>query len=159
MVGLDVIAIYRAFRENGKVGIKEGNGVSICLLKPELWKVEMGFDWVYLIFDLFQIRTICEPFSEVSLDIVEFASKPTIYQSPANKLALTGPVQDGCIRVSLIREPNWNKLLFQFSQPVLFRIEKNQSAEFETSIYFPLLNPSKKELYLGPEGEVKIIKG
>lgn len=156
---MDVNAINKFFRENGKVRIKEGNGVSIILLNPELWKIDMDFDWVYLLFDLFQIRTVCEPFSEVSLDIVEFASKPTIYKSPVNKLVVNGPVREGCIRFSLIREPNWNKLLFQLSQPVLFRIEKNQTAEFETSLYFPLLNPSKKELYLGPEGEVKIIKG
>lgn len=146
----------KAFREKGKVDLKEGNGAVLTLLKPELWKGEMGYDWIYLLFDLFQIRSICEPFSEVSLDIVDFASKPTIYKSPANKLLSNGPIENGSIRFSLIREPNWNKLLFQIAHPVLFRIEKNNQAEFQTTLFFPLLNPSKKELHLGPDGEIKV---
>ncbi len=156
---MDATAIIKTFRENGKVSLKEGNGAVLTWLKPELWNKELGYDWVYLLFDLFQIRSICEPFSEVSLDIVEFASKPTVYHSPVNKVVTHGPIEQGCIRFALIREPNWNKLLFQISQPVLFKIEKNQPAAFETSLFFPLLSPSRKDLYLGPNGEIKIIKG
>lgn len=138
--------------------IREGNGKVLTLMKSEGWNSEWGLDWIYLLFDLFQIRSVCEPFSEVSLDIVEFGTKPTIYQSPVNKLIQKGPIQGGTIRFSLIREPNWNKLLFQISQPVLARIEpKNASTEFQTELFFPLLGPSTKEMYLGPEGDVKII--
>ena len=156
---MDHNLLTKSFRENGKFAIKEGNGLILTFLKPDLWRKEMGLDWVYLLFDLFQIRSICEPYSEVSLDIVEFASKPTIYQSPANKLLANGPVVNGLVRFSVIRDPEWNKLLFQISQPVILGIGKQTTAEIATEKYFPILAPSTKELFLGPEGEVKIIKG
>ena len=150
--------LVSAFRDAGILHLKEGNGKVLTLMRPELWTAEMGDDWVYLLFDLFQIRTICEAFSEVSLDIVEFASKPTIYHSGPNRIIPVGARVDGNLKFSLIREPNWNKLLFQISQPVLVKMDTQERASFETKLVFPLLSPSTKELYLGPEGEVKIIK-
>lgn len=156
---MDPVLLNKSFREKGKIVIKEGNGIHLTILKPELWKEQMGFDWTYLLFDLFQIRAICEPFSEVSLDIVEFASKPTIYQSPVSKILKDGPVKNGLIRFAVIRDPEWNKLLFQISQPVIAGFGKEATADFAVEKYFPLLGPATKELFLGPEGEVKIIKG
>jgi hypothetical protein len=157
---LDQQAIVKTFREKGQVTIREGNGKNLTLLKTENWKPEMGYDWTFLLFDTFQIRTVCEPFAEVSLDIVDFSSKPTIYHSPVSRVIRSAPIQDGNIRFSLIREPNWNKLLFQISQPVLAKIDhvKNE-ADAQTELYFPLLGPSTKEMFLGPEGDVKIIVG
>lgn len=155
---MDQQAIVKTFRDKGEVTIKEGNGKILTLLKMEEWKPEMGNDWIYLLFDLFQIRTVCEPFSEVSLDIVEFGSKPTIFHSPVNPVIKSAPIQGGIIRFSLIREPNWNKLLFQISQPVLAKVDsKITNTDFQTELYFPLLGPSTKEMFLGPEGDVKII--
>ena len=157
---LDQQAIVKLFRENGQVTIKEGNGKNLTLLKTENWKSEMGYDWTFLLFDTFQIRTVCEPFSEVSLDVVEFASKPTIYHSPVSKVLKNAPIEDGNIRFSLIREPNWNKLLFQISQPVLSKIANSiDQTDAQTELYFPLLSQSTKEMFLGPEGDVKIIVG
>lgn len=155
---MDQQAIVKTLREKGEVSIREGNGKILTLMKTESWKPELGQDWIFLLFDLFQIRSVCEPFSEVSLDIVEFGTKPTIYQSPVNKVIQKGPIQSGTIRFSLIREPNWNKLLFGISQPVLARIEsKVTAADFQTDLFFPLLGPTTKEMYLGPDGDVKII--
>jgi hypothetical protein len=156
---LDTVAISKSFREKGKTSLKEANGAVVTLIKPEFWKEEFGKNWTYLLFDLFQIRSICSPFSEISLDLVEFATKPTVYTSPVNKSLASGPIDEGCIRFSLIREPNWNKLLFQMAHPVLFQIAHGSEFEFETNLYFPLLSPSRKELFLGPDGEIKIIKG
>ncbi len=157
---LDQQAIVKIFRENGQVTIKEGNGKNLTLLKTENWKPEMGLDWTFLLFDTFQIRTVCEPFSEVSLDVVEFASKPTIYHSPVSKVIKNAPIEEGNIRFTLIREPNWNKLLFQISQPVLAKVvDDKKEADAQTELYFPLLGPSTKEMFLGPEGDVKIIVG
>ncbi|SEG01022.1 hypothetical protein [Algoriphagus boritolerans] len=155
---MDQQVIVKTFRENGQVTIQEGNGKNLTLLKMENWEPEMGFDWTFLLFDMFQIRTVCEPFAEVSLDVVEFASKPTIYHSPVSKVIKNAPIQDGNIRFSLIREPNWNKLLFQISQPVLSKIGYlTDQADTQTELYFPLLSPSTKEMFLGPEGDVKIV--
>jgi hypothetical protein len=155
---LDQQAIVKTLREKGEVSIKEGNGKVLRLLKMDLWNPERGTDWVVLLFDLFQIRAVCMPFSEVSLDIVEFGSKPTIFHSPINSVIKNCPSEDGHVRFSLVREPSWNKLLFAISQPVLSKIEtKEQRADFDTDLYFPLLSPSTKEMFLGPEGDVKII--
>lgn len=155
---MDQQAIVKALRETGEVSVREGNGKTLRLLKMDSWKPEMGTDWVVLLFDLFQIRSICIPFSEVSLDIVEFGSKPTIFHSPMNSVIKNCPNEAGNVQFSLIREPNWNKLLFAISQPVLSKIEsKSEQANFQTELYFPLLGPSTKEMFLGPEGDVKII--
>jgi len=129
------------------------------LRKGSLAEQEQVVGGIYLLFDLFQIRTLCVSFSEVSLDIVDFASKPTIYQSPANPLLPKGAVVNGLVRFSLIREPNWNKLLFQIAHPVLFTEEKDVKADIQTNLLFPLFHMGTKELFLGPEGEVKISKG
>ncbi len=156
---LDHAAILGPLKERGKVYLQEGSGKIFCLRKGALAEKEILEDGIYLLFDLFQIRTICVSFSEVSLDIVDFASKPTIYQSPANPLLPKGAVVNGLVRFSLIREPNWNKLLFQIAHPVLFTEENNVKAEVQTNLMFPLFHSGTKELVLGPEGEVKIKKG
>lgn len=154
---MDHQAIVKTLRDKGEVTIKEGNGKILTLLKIDAWTPEMGGDWIVLLFDLFQIRSICMPFSEVSLDIVEFGNKPTVFHSPVNSVIKNVPVTDGNVQFSLIREPNWNKLLFAISQPVLSRIDREKDqAEFQTELYFPLLGPSTKEMFLGPDGDVKI---
>tara|TARA_R110002020_G_scaffold269065_4_gene484363 strand:- start:222 stop:692 length:471 start_codon:yes stop_codon:yes gene_type:complete len=156
---LDHAQLLSAFREKGILHLKEGNGKVITLMKPEHWKPEMGEDWTFLLFDLFQIRSICEPFSEVCLDVIEYANKPTVYHSPANQIIKNGPIVDGILKFSLIMEPNWNKLLFQISQPVLAKIDSKEITTYQTNLLFPLLSPSAKEMFLGPDGDVKIIKG
>ncbi|GAB3223053.1 hypothetical protein J0A67_10880 [Algoriphagus aestuariicola] len=157
---MDQQAIVKTFRDKGQVTIKEGNGKNLTLVKTDLWQPEMGDGWMFLLFDLFQIRSICAAFSEVSLDIVEFASKPTIYHSPVNPVVQNAPIQNGNVRFSLIRDTNWSKLLFAISQPVLARIGLDTvSADFQTDLYFPLLGPNTKEMFLGPDGDVKIIRG
>ena len=156
---MDQQAIVKAFRDKGEVTIKEGNGKLVTLLNAEKWDDHRGQDWIFLLFDLFQIRTVCVPFSEVSLDIVEFGTKPTIFHSPVNLVLKNGPVQNGNVKFSLLREPNWNKLLFAISQPVLAKASADEGqGDFQTEVYFPLLSSSTKELFLGPEGDVKIIK-
>lgn len=156
---MDHSALVKLFRDQGSITIREGNGKCITLIKSDEWKTDLGNDWVYLLFDLFQIRIISEQFSEVSLDIVEYASKPTIYSSPANPRVPAGLKEAGLIRFSLIRDPDWNKLLFQLSHPVLAQLESRTKPDVEVKNYFPLFGPNVKELYLGAEGDVKIIKG
>ena len=149
---LDQANILTLLKEKGKVYIKEGSGKIFSLRNGSLAEQEQVEGGIYLLFDLFQIRTLCVSFSEVSLDIVEFASKPPIYQSPANPMLPKGAVVNGLVRFSLIREPNWNKLLFQIAQPVLFREESGEEAAVQTSLPFPLFHSGTKELFLGPEG-------
>lgn len=156
---LDHFQLVQEIKQKGVLRIKEGNGKTLTLMKPELWQPEFGNNWIYLLFDLFQIRSICGQFSEVSLDVVEFASKPTIYHSPASKLLGSGPIEAGVLKFSLIRDPNWNKLLFQINTPVLVNLESRENSTHTTDLLLPLLSPGTKEIYLGPEGDIKILKG
>ena len=156
---MDNFQLEQEIKQKGVLRIKEGNGKMLTLMKPELWKPEFGNNWIYLLFDLFQIRSICGQFSEVSLDVVEFASKPTIYSSPASKLLRSGPMEAGVLKFSLIRDPNWNKLLFQINSLVLVNLESIDISTQSIDLLFPLYSPETKEIYLGPEGDIKILKG
>jgi len=153
---LELSDLARKLKTEGILHLKEGNGNVMTFLKPEEWRPSMGEDWIFLLFDLFQIRTICEPFSEVSLDIVEYAGKPIIYHSIPNRVLKSPPLVGGYLKFSLIKEPNWNKFLFQLSQPILVKLITNQKISEETKLVFPLFSPNVKEMMLGPEGDVKI---
>jgi hypothetical protein len=156
---LDQFQLIQELKQKGLFNLKEGNGKTLTFLKAESWTPAMGNDWIYLLFDLFQIRSICGQFSEVSLDVVEFASKPTIYHSPASKLLAKGPTEEDVLMFSLIREPNWNKFLFQINSLVLVKMDSKEPLTHFTDLLFPLFSPGTKELYLGPEGDIKILKG
>ena len=154
-------AVAKHIKANGRVKIKEGNSKTIELIIPHLWNKEKDSpDGTFLFFDLFQIRSVTEQFSEVSLDIVEYATKATIYHSPVNRVLQKGPIVEGKVKFSLIRNDYWNKVLFAFGQPVIYQErEVTASADFETNERFPLFGPDVKEMFLSPEGDVKIIKG
>lgn len=154
---MNQITITSLIKQNKQVRLKAKED-SMIWIDSDHWTPDMGSDWIYLLFDIFQIRGIAVPFSEVSLDIVEFASKPTIYQSPVNPMLVSVPVQDGQIKFTLIRDPFWNKILFQIGRPVLAKSISNESVDFEFDQAFPLFFKEVKRLYLGPEGEVKILK-
>ncbi len=156
---MELADLVKKIKTDGILHLKEGNGKVMTFMRPEDWEPSKGREWIFLLFELFQIRTICEPFSEVSLDIVEYASKPTIYHSPPNRVLKSPPVEDGNLKFSLIREPSWNKFLFQLSQPILVKLDTKEKVFEETSLVFPLFSPNVKELMLGAEGDVKIIKG
>ena len=145
-------------KDQGQVTLQLPGDKILQLLPRESWKMDQGNDWIFLLYDLFQIRSICQSFSEVSLDIVDFASKPTIYHSPVNKLLEGSPVVDGLVKFSLIREPNWNKLLFQIGKPILARLQDGISGDLVVEVPFQLQIKDVKELFLGSEGEVKIYK-
>ncbi|MCH7401785.1 hypothetical protein ACFOUP_00700 [Belliella kenyensis] len=153
-------AVAKLLKSKGQVIIKEGNGRMIQLTLPSNWKTNENEEMaVFLLFDLFQIRSLTEQFSEVSLDIVDFATKATIYQSPVNRVLNQGPVKEGKVKFSLIRNAFWNNILFAISQPVVFLEVKSGNFDFETKERFPLFGPDVKEIFLSPDGDVKIIKG
>ncbi|MHA7129974.1 hypothetical protein [Algoriphagus namhaensis] len=151
----NLISLYR---ERGEITLEDGNKRSITFLNPEKWSSEKGTQWIYLLFDLFQIRSVAPQFSEVSLDLIEYASKPTIYHTEPNFQTKQGPLLNGHIRFSLIKEPTWHKLLFQMAHPVLIQMDTTAQLDASEQILFPLFSPNLKELYLGPEGDIKIIK-
>jgi hypothetical protein len=156
---VEVNKVVKRLKDEGRVRIKEGHGQCIELIVPNHWKpIQDQQDGVFLFFDLFQIRSVAEQFSEVSLDIVEYATKPTLYQTHVNRVLQNGPINGGIVRFAMIQHSFWNSLLFSFGQPLIYQINNTQDIDFETKEYFPLLSEGVKELYLSPEGDVKILK-
>jgi hypothetical protein len=152
--------IVKTLKEKGRVKIKEGSGVVLELVSLAHWdQTKDSGDGVFLLFDIFQIRTVSEQFSEVSLDIVEYASKPTIYHTTAGRVLKQGPIVNGQLKFALIRKDEWNRLLFAYSQPLILQYAAGSDSDYVTDVFFPLLSAGLKEMFLSPEGDVKIIKG
>lgn len=127
-------------------------------MDPFKWTPEKGDNWTYLLFDLFQLRIIAQQFSEVTLDLVEYASKPTIYQTAPNFQSEKGPRHNDLISFALIQAPEWKSLLFSISQPVLVQLDSKTEVDFSVDQFFPLYSSSLKRIFLGPEGEIKILQ-
>lgn len=156
---MEIREAVNLIKEKGRICIKEGHGSIIELIDLDHWNPEIdNFEGIFLLFDLFQIRTVGNQFSDVSLDIIEFASKPTIYHTPVNKILKKGPIEHGNVRFAVLKKDFWNKLLFAYSQPLILQYSKIQEFDLETKEYFPLLSAGTKEMFLSPEGDIKIHK-
>lgn len=146
-------------KEKGRIRIKEGHGSILELISLDNWNSEKDdYEGIFLFFDLFQIRSVGEQFTDVSLDIIEFASKPTIYQTPVNRILKNGPIEHGNVRFAIIKKDFWNKLLFAYSQPLILQYSKIEEFDMATNEFFPLLSAGTKEMFLSPDGDVKILK-
>lgn len=155
---MDTKAIIQLLRDKGRVALKDGQGHAFELIAHEKWND--GQDGIFLLYDLFQIRSIAIPFSDVSLDIVEFTTKPIIYHTPVSTNLADAPIVDGQIRFAMIKEGNWNRLLFNIGKLVIYHTKTDDGpVDFDMADKFPLIGKEVKEMFLGPEGEVKILKG
>ncbi len=156
---MEIREAVNLIKEKGRVRIKDGHGSILELISLDHWDPEKDdYEGIFLFFDLFQIRTVGNQFSNVSLDIVEFASKPTVYQTPVNKILKNGPIEHGNVRFSLLKKDFWNRLLFTYSQTIVLQYSKIQEYDFETKEFFPLLSAGTKEMFLSPDGDIKIQK-
>ena len=159
-ISVEIKEATSLLKKKGRIRIKEGHGSILELVEVGSWVLESDdLEGIFLFFDLFQIRTIAEQFSDVSLDIIEFASKPTIYHTPVNKFLKTGPVKHGNVKFAVIKKDFWNKFLFAYSQPLILQYSEAAEFDFETNEYFPLLSAGTKEIFLSSDGDVKILNG
>lgn len=158
---VDIKSIVQQLRTEGRISLTEGHGQTIELVVPDKWEPERDQEeGVFLLFEMFQVRSLTLPFSEVSLDIVELATQPIIYHSPANTNLTKAPILGGKVKFAMLREGIWNKLLYNFGRPLIFQKTTDAAAEMiKTNEKFPLLALGVKEMFLGPEGEVKILNG
>jgi len=156
---MEIKDAVNVLKEKGRIRIKDGHGTVLELISAQKWDASADDpEGIFLFFDIFQIRSVGEQFSEVSLDIIEYATKPTVYHTPVNRVLKNGPLIDGTVRFAIIRKDFWNKLLFAISQPVILQFPKDQSHDSSTNEFFPLLSAGTKEMFLSPDGEVKIIR-
>lgn len=148
-------AILKILNEEGRITLKDKEGLLFDLVVPQSWIPDKDDpQGVFLLFDLFQIRGISEQFSEVALDIVEFSEKPVIFHSPVNRSLTAGPVLEGKVRFLMLKKGYWNNLLFNFGRPLIFQKSVQKWTEYQLNEVFPVAHRS---LYLGPEGDVKIL--
>ncbi|WP_186756374.1 hypothetical protein [Echinicola salinicaeni] len=153
---MEINTIVRLLRENGRVCLQEGAGRKIELINPDLYDENLDQSAIYLLTDLFQIRALAGQFSEIALDIVEYATKPTIYTSLASPLLVKGPVEEGKVKFSILKQGFWNKVVFSFSRPLLYKEVFEQEEAGTVKEKFPLFRSDVKRLFLSPEGDVKI---
>jgi hypothetical protein len=144
-------------KENGSVFLQADKGL------PMKWTMlssytDRGEDGVCLLYDLYQLRSIAPPFSDISLDIVDWAEEPVIFHTPVSHQLQHGPVSNGIIKFALVKAPFWNKLL-QACGHILVSQEVNELRDgLVLKESFPLQGRKVKEMYLSAEGQVKIIK-
>lgn len=153
---MEVNTIVQELREKGRSCLLEGNGRRLELIVPDCYEAEKDEEAVFLLIDLFQIRSVAGQFSEIALDIVEYATKPTIYTTLASPLMGKGPVRDGKIKFSILKQGWWNKVVFNFGRPLLFKEVDGCPEAHEVKEKFPLFGSGVKKMFLSPEGEVKI---
>ncbi|WP_143960731.1 hypothetical protein [Litoribacter populi] len=151
---MDIKKITDTIKSKGRVSIQEKSGMKFDLITQESWDSKTDdSQGVYLLFDLFQIRSLTEQFSEISLDIVEFTTKPVIFHSPVNRVVINGPLVSGKVKFWMIREGVWSKVLFAIGKPVIFQ-KSSAAPDVVVDENFIMAN---KEMFLGPEGDVKIL--
>lgn len=157
---MEIKDIINILKEQGRIKVKEGHGKVLEFVTLERWnKDKDDQEGVFLIFDVFQLRSISEQFADVSLDIIEFATKPTVYHTIKGRFLRNGPVQEDKIKFSLIKKDFWNKILFSYGQVLILNYLEDQDVDFETKDFFPLLSAGTKEMFLSPDGDIKILKG
>lgn len=152
---MDVSTIVNELRQKGRVAVRDGSGKVVELIVPEHFDPQSDSkEAVFLLVDLFQIRGIAGQFSEIALDIIEFASKPTIYTSPASSLQKSGPIIQGNVRFCILKKGIWQKIVFGFSRPLVFQEGGDPAGAVEEP--FPLFQKEVKKMFLTADGEVKI---
>jgi hypothetical protein len=158
---VEIKEIVQTLRKEGRICLQEGLGNNIELVVPERWEERHDRqEGIFLIFDLFQIRILALPFSEVSLDIVELATQPIIYHTTANEVLKNAPVINHVVKFSLIKEGFWNQVLFNYGRPLIYQVPDFQGeVENHVRVKFPLVTAGVKEMFLGPEGQVKMLNG
>jgi hypothetical protein len=156
---MEIKDAVKILKEKGRIKVKDGHGTILELVAPQSWDAAKDDqEGIFLFFEVFQIRHVAEQFSEVSLDIIEYATKPTIYHTPVNRILKNGPMLEGKVKFAVIRKDFWNRFLFAFSQPLILQFSKSKDWDMATEEFFPLLSAGTKEMFLSPDGDVKIIR-
>lgn len=156
---MEIKEIVSIIRDQGSISLADSAGEKVTLINPQAYQSETtGGRGVFLLVDLFQIRGIAGQFSEVSLDIVEYTSKPTVYTTWASELLKTGPVNEGKVKFSVLKKGIWNQIVFAFGRPLVASLIPDQETSDKLNENFPLYSKEVRQLFLGPEGEVKIIE-
>lgn len=143
-------------RKNDTLVVEDGGGqlLEMRLLTKEGVPPESA--GVYLLHEIYQLRTITLPFGEVALDIIAFNERPVVYSTYPSKMLEHAKNSDALIKFAFIKEQFWKDFLFNAGQIVLCQKTKTGAPQFITNRPFPWTTPKATEMFLGPDGEVKI---
>ena len=152
---MEIKTIIKILNQEGRITLRDKDGLLLDLIAVPNWiPGKDDAEGVFLLFDLFQIRSIAEQFSEVALDIVEFSEKPVIFHTPAGRSLIGGPAAEGVVRFLMVKKGFWNSILFNYGKPLIFQKSQQNNTAYKLDEIFPVAHRS---LFLGPEGDVKII--
>src|SRR5690606_4020257 len=87
--------IVRTLKEQGRIFLEEGHGKTIELVVQDRWDSQRDSpEGICLIHEIFQLKGLTLPFSEVYLDAVDLSTTPVIFHSPVNERLVIGPISD-----------------------------------------------------------------
>ncbi len=146
----------KKLRENKSLLVQTGDNQ---LLQMKSFSYEVAGhqpEGIYLLYEIFQLRSIALPFEEVALDLIEWTEKPVVFSTFPSNLLEDATNSDALIKFALIKEPYWRDFLFNSGQIVLCQSRKNGIPECTSNRPFPWTTPSAINMFIGPDGEVKI---
>ena len=113
---MDHKEISRQFTETGKISFEDTQGQGFDWVKVEQWRPEM--DGLFLIHEIYQLKSLVGNFSEIALDIVEYAADETIFLSPQPSWNINKGKSGGLIKFALVGSPYWKQILQQIREIV-----------------------------------------
>jgi len=154
---VDYKEVSSQFASTGKLSFQDTEGGSFVWIKTSLWKPEM--DGVFLIHEIYQLKSLVGNFSDVALDIVEYAADETVFLSPQPSWNINKGKSGGLIKFALVSSPYWKQLLRQIREIVFLKWEdKVLPSAIIGAQTFPF-NRKSRVMELHEDGRVKIING
>lgn len=154
---MDYRELRAQFSKTNKLSFQDQKGACFEWIKTSEW--QPGMEGFFLIHEIYQLQSLLGNFSEVALDIVEYAADEVVFQSPPSSLFLNERNSGGLIKFALINSPQWKQLLHKIQELVFLKwVDEPEPAGIPVAEAFPLCRSSRK-MELHADGRVKIIKG
>mgnify|MGYP003136021070 CR=1 FL=1 len=152
---MDYKEISKRFASEGQISFEDANGVSFAWVKVDQWKPEM--EGCFLIHEIYQLKSLVGNFSDIALDIVEYAADETIFISPQPAWNINKGKSGGLIKFALVGHPYWKKMLQQIREIVFLKWQEDvEPSAISGAEDFPF-NQQSRLMGLYEDGRVKII--
>ncbi len=146
----------KRLREKKILQVQTGDGQQLQMEVFSYEEARPQANGIYLLYEIFQLRSIALPFEEVAIDLIGWTERPVVFSTYPSKLLENATNSDALIKFVLIKESFWKDFLFNSGQIVLCQSGNKELHEFITDKPFPWTTPKATEMFIGPDGEVKI---
>jgi len=154
---VDYRELRAQFSKTNNLSFQDQKGACFGWIKSSQWKP--GMEGLFLIHEIYQLQSLVGNFSEVALDIVEYAADEVVFLSPPSSLFLNERKSEGLIKFALINSPQWKQLLHHIQEMVFLKwVDEPKPSTISGVADFPL-NRKSRMMELHADGRVKIIKG